>query len=70
MIVKVLKVFPVGGGYPKVLVQDKEATVRFEGELPEDIAIVMGPRQVAFFHAKVDTQRRISLGADAGWQEW
>lgn len=69
MIVRV-EAYSTPASSRRVRVADKERTVSFEGEMPEDIALLLGQRKVAFFEARVDTQRRISLGRDVGWMEW
>lgn len=71
MIVKVqLSIYDSSSLARKVLVYDEKRTFSFEGECPPDILMLMGQRPKAFFHATIDSQKRISLGQEAGWQSW
>jgi len=71
MIVKVqLSQVSPGSAARQALVYDEARTVNYMGPCPEDILLRMGNRSKAFFHAKIDGQKRLSLGDTAGWQEW
>jgi hypothetical protein len=68
MIVKVVVTDSPRG--PQVLVHDEKKTLSFSGPLPQDIALTMGPRKVAFFEARVTPEKNLSLGASVLWQPW
>ena len=70
MIVKVQVSTFDSSGRKRVLVYDEQQTFRFEGDLDPDTELLMGGRAKAFFHARIDNQKRIALGEGAPWQPW
>lgn len=70
MIVKVQVSMHDSLGRKRVLVYDEAKTFSFEGDLDPDTELLLGGRAKAFFHARIDGQKRIALGEGAPWQPW
>lgn len=57
-------------GSRTVLAYDEKRTFEYQGPLTPDIAMLMGQRPKAFFHARVNTRKELAIDREAGWQNW